>query len=257
MALTTSCRQQGPITMNLYYTGENGSAASFVEEMESSGTAAAIRAEEGNLRYEYFISREDPETVLLIDSWKDQAALDAHHQTPMMEKIAALREKHGLTMRAERYFRASADLTANDAKYLETKRESTAVQTVDFSVWPKGEPNGAYAQYFVGNSYLAPMEGGIANVTFEPGCRNNWHIHQSDEGGGQLLICVSGRGWYQEWGKQAIELKPGDVVNIPANVKHWHGAAKGSWFQHIAQEIPGVNTKTEWCEKVDEDTLPE
>ena len=247
----TSCKQQGPITMNLYYTGENGSAASFVEEMESSGTAAAIRAEEGNLRYEYFISREDPETVLLIDSWKDQAALDAHHQTPMMEKIAALREKYGLTMRAERYFRASADLTANDAKYLETKRESTAVQTVDFSVWPKGEPNGAYAQYFVGNSYLAPMEGGIANVTFEPGCRNNWHIHHKQV---QVLVCVAGRGWYQEWGREAVPMTPGTVIAIPAEVKHWHGAAKDSWFQHLTyHKDVQEGASNEWLEPVTDD----
>ena len=90
------------------------------------------------------------------------------------------------------------------------------------------------------------------NVTFEPGCRNNWHIHHADKGGGQMLICVYGHGWYQEWGKEPRELHPGDVVNIPANVKHWHGAAKDSWFQHIAQEIPGESAKTEWCEPVDE-----
>ena len=90
------------------------------------------------------------------------------------------------------------------------------------------------------------------NVTFEPGCRNNWHIHHADRGGGQLLICVHGRGWYQEWGKEPRELRPGDVVNIPANVKHWHGAAKDSWFQHIAQEIPGENAHAEWCEPVDD-----
>ena len=91
------------------------------------------------------------------------------------------------------------------------------------------------------------------NVTFEPGCRNNWHIHHADKGSGQTLICVYGHGWYQEWGKEPRELYPGDVVNIPSNVKHWHGAAKDSWFQHIAQEIPGENTKTEWCEPVDDE----
>ena len=91
------------------------------------------------------------------------------------------------------------------------------------------------------------------NVTFEPGCRNNWHIHHATSGGGQLLICVSGRGWYQEWGKEARELRPGDVVNIPANVKHWHGAAADSWFQHIAQEIPGENASAEWCEAVSDE----
>ena len=112
-----SCTDK-PITMNLYYTGENGNARRFVEEMESSGTADAIRAEEGNLRYDYFFSKDDPETVLLIDSWASQKALDAHHATPMMKTISSLREKYDLTMRAERYFRADEDLTANDAKFI-------------------------------------------------------------------------------------------------------------------------------------------
>ena len=119
-----------------------------------------------------------------------------------------------------------------------------------------GEPNIAYAQYFVGNSYLKPLTNPkdtrvfIANVTFEPGCRNNWHIHHSTSGGGQILICVDGEGWYQEEGKPAQSLKPGDVVTIPANVKHWHGAKENSWFSHLAVEVPGENTSNEWCEKV-------
>ena len=243
-----SCKQQGgPITMNLYYTGEYGSATRFVEEMESSGTADAIRAEEGNLRYEYFISEEDPETVLLIDSWTGQKALDAHHQTPMMATIAALREKYDLSMKAERYLRASDDLTPEDAKYIRTK-DGSKVQTVDFSVWPKGEPNSAYAQYFTGNSYLAPMEGGIANVTFEPRCRNNWHIHHKQV---QVLVCVSGRGWYQEWGKEAVPMTPGTVIAIPAEVKHWHGAAKDSWFQHLTyHKDVQEGASNEWLEPV-------
>ena len=112
-----SCGEKS-ITMNLYYTGENGKAIKFMNEMEASGTTDAIRAEEGNLRYDYFISEDDPQTVLLIDSWSSQKALDAHHLTPMMETIAALREKYGLTMRAERYYRADEDLTSNDAKYI-------------------------------------------------------------------------------------------------------------------------------------------
>ena len=119
--------------------------------------------------------------------------------------------------------------------------------------FPIGEPNDAYAQYFIGQSYLAPLTSEQVptfNVTFEPSCRNNWHIHHAKSGGGQMLICVSGRGWYQEEGKEPIELHTGDVVNIPANVKHWHGASKDSWFQHIAQEIPGEKTETEWCEPV-------
>ena len=124
------------------------------------------------------------------------------------------------------------------------------------SVFPIGEPNTAYAQYFIGQSYLAPLtmeQVPTFNVTIEPRCRNNWHIHHSSSGGGQMLICVCGRGWYQEWGKEPRELHPGDIVNIPPNVKHWHGAAKDSWFQHIAQEIPGENGRTEWCEPVDDD----
>ena len=122
-----------------------------------------------------------------------------------------------------------------------------------------GEPNTAYAQYFVGNSYLKPLTNPeetkvfIANVTFEPGCRNNWHIHHSTSGGGQILICVEGEGWYQEEGKKAQSLKPGDVITIPANVKHWHGAKKDSWFSHLAVEVPGEDTSNEWLEKVEDE----
>ena len=122
-------------------------------------------------------------------------------------------------------------------------------------VFPIGEPNNAYAKYFVGQSYLAPVstnQVGIFNVTFEPGCRNNWHIHHADKGGGQILICVDGEGWYMEDGKEAQSLKVGDVVVIPPEVKHWHGAKKDCWFSHIAVEVPGENTSTEWCEKVEE-----
>ena len=109
-------------------------------------------------------------------------------------------------------------------------------------VFPIGAPNDGFAQYFVGQSYLHPLstsQVGVYNVTFEPGCRNNWHIHHADKGGGQILICVAGRGYYQEWGKEARELRPGDVVNIPPEVKHWHGAAPDSWFSHLAIEVPG------------------
>ena len=118
-----------------------------------------------------------------------------------------------------------------------------------------GEANTAYAKYFIGNSYLNPLTDPketvfLANVTFEPGCRNNWHIHHAKSGGGQLLVCVDGEGWYQEEGKEAVSLKPGMVITIPANVKHWHGAKKDSWFSHIAVEVPGVETSNEWCESV-------
>lgn len=120
-------------------------------------------------------------------------------------------------------------------------------------MFPTGEENIAYNKYFTGTSYLCPVSTEqvfIANVTFEPGCRNFWHIHHAKSGGGQILICVRGRGWYQEWGKPARALKAGDVVNIPAGVKHWHGAASDSWFAHLAVEVPGVETRTEWCEPV-------
>ena len=124
-------------------------------------------------------------------------------------------------------------------------------------IFPKGGENTAYARYFVGTSYLSILSKDqvfIGNVTFDPGCRNNWHIHKSTKGGGQILLVTAGRGWYQEWGKPARELHPGDVVNIPANVKHWHGAAKDSWFAHLAVEVPGEDTANEWLEAVsDED----
>ena len=127
-------------------------------------------------------------------------------------------------------------------------------QTIMF---PVGAPNDAYAKYFVGQSYLAPLSTKqipLYNVTFEPACRNNWHIHHAKNGGGQELICVGGRGYYQEWGKDAVEMLPGTVINIPPNVKHWHGAAKDSWFSHIAMEVPGEDTSNEWLEAVaDED----
>ena len=114
--------------------------------------------------------------------------------------------------------------------------------------WPQGQPNSAYAQYFVGNSYLQPYYGGVANVSFEPRCRNNWHVHH---GAVQVLVCVSGRGWYQEWNKPAVPLTPGTVIAIPEGVKHWHGAAADSWMQHLAihtQEQPGATN--EWLEPV-------
>lgn len=126
----------------------------------------------------------------------------------------------------------------------------TEGKPVENMMFPKGELNTAYAQYFIGNSYLAPLlkEGlPMSNVTFEPRCRNNWHIHHK---GGQILICVGGEGWYQEWGKPAQKLHPGDVVNIPAEAKHWHGATADSWFQHIAIAVPAEGASNEWLEPV-------
>lgn len=127
------------------------------------------------------------------------------------------------------------------------------------NVFGLGAENSAFAQYFIGNSYLNPLtnpdECGLflANVTFEPGCRNNWHIHRATKGGGQMLIGVAGRGWYQEEGKPAVEILPGTVINIPAGVKHWHGAASNSWFAHLAIEVPGENTSNEWLEPVSDE----
>ena len=123
------------------------------------------------------------------------------------------------------------------------------------NVFKKGELNVNYAKYFIGNSYLNPLVDGnspifLANVTFEPSCRNNWHIHHAHSGGGQILICTAGSGWYQEEGKKAVSLTPGSVVVIPANVKHFHGAKKDSWFSHIALEVPGVDASNEWLEEV-------
>ena len=126
------------------------------------------------------------------------------------------------------------------------------------NVFKKGNPNDAYAKYFIGNSYLNPLVESdsplfLANVTFEPGCRNNWHIHHATSGGGQILICTAGYGWYQEEGKEAESLQPGKAIVIPANVKHWHGAKKDSWFSHISIEVPGENTSNEWLEAVGDD----
>lgn len=121
------------------------------------------------------------------------------------------------------------------------------------SVFPTGEKNEAFAQYFVGQSYLNMLTTtgvAIGNVTFEPGCRNNWHIHHK---GGQILLVTGGRGYYQEWGKPAQELHPGDVVNIPPEVKHWHGAAPDSWFAHLAVEVPAEGSSNEWLEAVSDE----
>ncbi len=144
-------------------------------------------------------------------------------------------------------FSLAKDVWADDdAKDARAKHENEMV-------FPIGKPNVDYAKYFSGLSYLAAIsckQLGIFNVTFEPGCRNNWHIHHAKSGGGQILICVAGKGFYQEWNKPARRLYPGDIVNIPANVKHWHGATPDSWFSHIAIEVPGEGCLNEWCEPV-------
>ena len=127
------------------------------------------------------------------------------------------------------------------------------------NIFRKGDPNEAYAQYFTGQSFLNPLTDPdktavfLANVTFEPGCRNNWHIHHAAEGGGQLLICTAGEGWYQEEGRPPVSLTAGTVITIPPEVTHWHGAKKDSWFSHIAAEVPGKDTSNEWCEPVSDE----
>ena len=143
----------------------------------------------------------------------------------------------------------------NIAKEIYAENDSAVSDKERFQseiMFPIGEPN-PYGDYFAGQSYLAPVSTEqipIYNVTFEPACRNNWHIHHAKSGGGQMLICIGGRGWYQEYGKEPRELNSGGIVNIPAEVKHWHGAAKDSWFAHLAVEIQGEDSSTEWCEAV-------
>ena len=147
-------------------------------------------------------------------------------------------------------FRMAKDIWADEESADEKQRHQNSM------VFPIGAPNDGFAQYFSGKSFLAPVskdQVGIFNVTFEPKCRNNWHIHKAKNGGGQILICVAGRGYYQEWGKKAIKMLPGDVVNIPANVKHWHGASADSYFSHLAIEVPGENTSNEWLEAVSDE----
>ena len=125
----------------------------------------------------------------------------------------------------------------------------------DKGIFPVGEVN-PFGKFFIGTSYLKMLttEGvGIGNVTFEPGCRNNWHIHHAKSGGGQILLVTGGEGWYQEWGKPAQALKTGDVVVIQPNTKHWHGAKKDSWVAHLSVEVPGEETKNEWLEPVSDE----
>ena len=129
----------------------------------------------------------------------------------------------------------------------------------EVNVFGFGKENTGFSQYFSGESFLNPLTDPkqcslfLANITFEPGCRNNWHIHHAETGGGQILICIAGEGWYQEEGKEAVSLVPGTVITIPANVKHWHGAKADSWFSHIAVELPGKNSRNEWCEAVSDE----
>lgn len=141
----------------------------------------------------------------------------------------------------------------NEGEAVDTSADAARAAFQREMIFPIGQPNKAYARYFTGRSYLAPISTEqikISNVTFEPRCRNFWHIHHASKGGGQMLIGIAGRGWYQEEGKPAVQILPGTVIHIPANVKHWHGAAADSWFAHLAFEVPGENTSNEWLEPV-------
>ena len=173
------------------------------------------------------------------------AALAARPETaPQMKAHIAIGKENGVT-----------DAQATEIVRRVQLPRNPADLPNDWSLIPVGEPNTAYAKYFIGNSYLHKLtldQVPAFGVTFEPGCRNNWHIHHAKTGGGQMLIVTAGEGFYQEWGKPARRLKKGDTVNIPANVKHWHGAAPDSWFQHIALEVPGTEQSNEWCEPVDD-----
>lgn len=190
------------------------------------------------------------------------SALMAQGLFPQLKSHFVMGKKHGVTKEeaveivTQLAFYAGWPKAWSAFGLIQEVYEDESIKETHGGVFGMGEPNTAFAKYFKGNSYLKPLTNPgesavfLANVTFEPSCRNNWHIHHSTNGGGQILICVEGEGWYQEEGKEAQSLKPGDVVTIPANVKHWHGAKKDVWFSHIAIEVPGENTSNEWCEEV-------
>ena len=169
------------------------------------------------------------------------------YQEREIATISALSSIPGLEPQLNSHIQIGKNTGLSDAQVNEILDLTKYSRSGAFAI---GEKNTAYAKYFIGQSYLQPLtsEGvGVANVTFKPGCRNNWHIHHK---GGQILLVTAGRGYYQEWGKPAQELKPGDVVNIPPEVKHWHGAAKDSWFAHVAIAVPAEGSSNEWLEEV-------
>ncbi len=178
------------------------------------------------------------------------AALAARPETvPQMKAHIAIAKNNGVTDAQ------AAEIVARVQRPAEPSR-----LPADWSPIPVGQPNDAYAKYFIGRSYLHKLtleQVPAFGVTFEPGCRNNWHIHHAKIGGGQILIVTAGEGYYQEWGKPARRIRKGDTVNIPAGVKHWHGAAPDCWFQHIALEVPGTEQSNEWLEAVDDKAYAE
>ena len=241
-------------------------------------TQSAGRAQLGNFAPEFAHFNDD---ILFGENWNNR---DIDTKTRCIITVTALISQ-GITDNSLKYH------LQNALKAGVTKREIAAIitNTAFYAGWPKawaafnltkevwndedsllntkekhqnellfpiGEENKAYDKYFTGQSYLTPISNEqvkMFNVTFEPKCRNNWHIHKAKQGGGQILIAIGGRGYYQEWGKEPVEMNPGDVVNIPANVKHWHGAAPDSWFSHIAVEVEGIETSNEWLEAVSDD----
>lgn len=173
-------------------------------------------------------------------------------KTRELATIAMLASRQGVESQLQAHINIGKHNGLSDGQISEILKiaSKTGAEAVLFGF---GEENTAYAQYFIGKSYLQPLTSdgvGMANVTFEPKCRNNWHIHHK---GGQILLVVAGQGWYQEWGKPAQSLKAGDVVNIPAETKHWHGAAADSWFTHIAVAVPAEGATTEWLEPVSDE----
>ena len=189
------------------------------------------------------------------------SALMAQGLFPQLKSHIIMGKKHGITkeevveMVTQLAFYTGWAKAWSTFSIIEEVYKDDTMQEKHGGLFGMGEPNIEFAQYFIGNSYLKPLAKtedslGFANVTFEPRCRNNWHIHKATKGGGQVLICVEGEGWYQEEGKKAQSLKAGDIITIPANIKHWHGAKADSWFSHIAVEVPGENTSNEWLEPV-------
>ncbi len=198
--------------------------------------------------------KSNPAMVYILEIYADTAAYQSHLQTAHFKKYkegTADMAKELKLIDTNPLVSATMNKTAIKSGQSNPAKAAQTIQTVDFSVWPKGEPNTAYEQYFIGHSFLAPMDGGFSNVTFEPGCRNNWHIHHKQV---QVLICVAGRGWYQEWGKPAVPMTPGVIIEIPEGVKHWHGAAADSWFQHLVIHINVLEgASNEWLEPVNDE----
>lgn len=196
------------------------------------------------------------------------SALMAQGLFPQLKSHIIMGKKHGITkeeiveiVTQLAFYTGWAKAWSTFSMIEEVYRDDTIKETHG-GLFGMGEANTSYAQYFIGKSYLKPLakteDGlGFANVTFEPKCRNNWHIHKATKGGGQVLICVEGEGWYQEEGKKAQSLKVGDIVIIPANIKHWYGAKANSWFSHIAVEVPGENISNEWLEIVKDEEYDE